>query len=277
MPSRKGLNRGAGFPAGLPIPVRTKPRPKPTRGAGFPACLQFPVRTKPRPKPTRGAGFPACLQFPVRVRRAGWKACATKAFTLIEILVVVIILSVAVGAIVPQLYNRTDERQLDSAAHILNSAFSYALSAAITEGRRYRWTWDEEARLARYTYERDPIEKPGEFVPALVGLKQNEKLPDTIELEGIYFAVSPNAEDDSEKEMPPEITFYPDGHATGAYVVLRITPPSGQEETVQDESNTVTVMLNGTTGRVRVIPGNVPLTMQEAGEESETQLQQEAS
>lgn len=184
------------------------------------------------------------------------------AFTLIEIVVVLVIVAIAAGAIAPRFQGGMDRRQLDSASTIIANALTYCHSAAAAEGRRYQWAWDETAGLARYLYEHDPLQSPGEFVPALVGQRQNQKLPESIQLEGIYFPVVQASEDEAEIEMPPVITFYPDGHATSAYVVLRIKPPEGTD-VEQDESNSASVLVSGITGRVRIVPGNITLSSEE--------------
>lgn len=171
-------------------------------------------------------------------------------------MVVVAILAIMAGAIVPRLNGGADQQRLDAASQVVADALRYCYSAAVTEGRLYRWVWDSQAQRARYFREGDPLEQPGEFVPALAGQRRDEALPDGVRLDGVYFVVANDAQANSETDLEPEITFFPDGHATTAYVVLTALAES-EEIDPQDASNTVTVMINGVTGRVRRIPGNV--------------------
>lgn len=179
-----------------------------------------------------------------------------RGFTLLEILVVVVIIAIMSGAIIPRIGNGMGRQQLEAAATTISSALTYCHSAAATESRRYRWVWDAQAQRARYLVEEDPLEAPGMFVPALVSQRRNEALPQEIELEGIYFPVVRKNEDEPEVEMPPEITFHPDGHATSAYVVVRLKSASA-EDVAQTQQNSITIAVNGITGRIRTIPGNV--------------------
>ncbi len=176
---------------------------------------------------------------------------------MLEIVVVVVIIALMAGAIIPTLFSGMDRNRLESASQVISNAFNYCYSSAITEGRRYRWTWDEQAQRARYLYERDPLQTPGEFVPAMVGERQNEALPPNVQLEGVYFPMQPLAEDQEAQELPPEITFYPDGHATSAQVVVQTVAPNGTPDAL-------TIMLNGATGRVKIVSGNAPMAQMQA-------------
>ena len=151
----------------------------------------------------------------------------------------------------------------------MSGAFHYCYSQAVATGQRHRWQWDTEAARGRFLIEGDPMEKPGEFVPVVAGGRQSEALPQGIELEGIYFAVKQAKDENGEKpELPPEITFYPDGHCDSTYVVLEITDPA-QEEGEESSGEAMTVALNGVTGRVKILKGNAVASMSDPEAEYE--------
>ena len=186
---------------------------------------------------------------------------AARGFSLIEIMVVCVLIAIMAGAIIPRFGGHERRKRLESAATLMSGAFHYCYSQAVVTGQKHRWQWDDEAGRGRFLIESDPTEKPGEFNPDLAGGRQSEALPRGIEMEGIYFAVKKAEDEDGEEpELPPEITFYPDGHCDSTYVVLQISDPS-QEEGGESSGEAMTVALNGVTGRVKILRGNAVASM----------------
>lgn len=193
-------------------------------------------------------------------------------FTLIEIMVVVLLIGLMAGAILPRFGNQAERERLRSAVLQISDAFALCYSSAVTEGRRYRWFWDEERSLWGYAVEIDPVESPGEFKSFSVAGRRDEHLPQGIELEGIYFAIQRDDEEDGEPaDLAPEVNFYRDGHCDSVYVVIQVAAPEGEEgldEFGAGQAEAMTVSLNGITGRVKVIDGNYIAEL-EAGAEEE--------
>jgi type II secretion system protein H len=184
-----------------------------------------------------------------------------RGFSLIEIMVVCVLIAIMAGAIIPRFGGHERRKRLESAATLMSGAFRYCYSQAVATGLRHRWQWDSDAERSRFLIEGDPGEKPGEFTAVSAGGRQSEALPQGIELEGVYFAVKKSEDEEGEEpELPPEITFYPDGHCDSTYVVLRIADPA-QEEGEESSGEARTVALNGVTGRVKVLKGNAVAAM----------------
>ncbi len=192
-----------------------------------------------------------------------------RGFSLIEIMVVCALIAIMAGAIIPRFGGGERRKRLEAAAATMSAAFHYCYSQAVVTGQRYRWQWDSEAGRGRFLIEKDPLEKSGEFTPVLVGGRQSEALPAGVELEGIYFAVMKAADEEGdEPDLPPEITFYPDGHCDSSYVVLQLVNPN-QEEDEESSGEAITVTLNGVTGRVKILRGNAVASMSDPEAEYE--------
>ena len=193
-------------------------------------------------------------------------------FTLIEIMVVVLLIGLMAGAIIPRFGNQAERQRLRLAVLQISDAFALCYSSAVTEGRPYRWFWDEERSLWGYSVEIDPVERPGEFKSFSVAGRRDERLPEGIELEGIYFAIQrADGDDDAPADLAPEVNFYRDGHCDSVYVVIQAARPEGEEldEFGNDQAEAMTVSLNGITGRVKVIDGNYIAQMKASQEEED--------
>ena len=81
-----------------------------------------------------------------------WDICRSRrvftAFTLIEIMVVVIILAIAAALAIPML-SSAGSMQMDSAANIIAADLEYAKSMAITMGQNFTVDFDEAAESYR--------------------------------------------------------------------------------------------------------------------------------
>ncbi|MCX7013138.1 MAG: type II secretion system protein [Candidatus Sumerlaeota bacterium] len=236
-------------------------------------------RRQPRPRSAKPGNEAVCGSFPIphsafRTLNSALRAPHSHGFTLLEIMVVLAIIGLLTGAIIPLFSNRQKSEKLKASALQLCDAFNYCYSASVTEGRRYRWSWNEENRNYQFLREADPIGSPGEFRPAMVGGITDKTLPDGITIEGIYFAIVPDVNDEDAAEqtpdLAPELNFYKDGHCDGAYIVLEtVDPMAATQEEAEANAQYMTVSLNGITGRVKVIDGNAVAAQEETeGEET---------
>jgi prepilin-type N-terminal cleavage/methylation domain-containing protein len=193
-------------------------------------------------------------------------------FTLVEIMVVLALIALMAGALIPRFGSRQASTKLRTSALLLSDAFACCRSMAATEARRYKWIWDEEARMWSFLREADPLANPGEFEPTTIGGRRDQGLPEGIEVEGLYFAIVQDEDEEGEPvELPPEVQFHGDGHCTSIQVVLQVARGiEGEEAGVEpaEPPAAITVALNGVTGRVKLIEGN-PFAVEEGLEDEE--------
>ena len=145
-------------------------------------------------------------------------------FTLIELIVVVLLLSIVTGLAVPRFKRTFSELQLKSSAFNLYKMLQFARDRAIVEGARFRIHFDFERRSYRLLKapdkeDRTPAYKitPGRFGKKIV-------LPETIRIEG----------------HPADLTCYPDGTCMNA--AIRLSGEGGAFE----------VLISGLGGVVRI-------------------------
>ena len=147
-----------------------------------------------------------------------------RAFTLIELVVVIVLIGIMAAAIIPEMKGTFGDALLRSTGRDLVNIFSFASSRAVGLGQCYRVKFD--APNGRYAVERQIHDGTGtDFVP----------LKDVSGAEGkvdshIAVAISPPEESSSRNDSSPSpadqslldaISFYPDGTADAAEIRLR--------------------------------------------------------
>lgn len=207
-----------------------------------------------------------------RFRGPGKPVRGAAGFTLVEIMVVVLLMALMAGAVIPAITPGKKFKELRNTAIQIADAWSFGHSSAATEGRRYRWIWDGEARRWHFQAESNSAENIGQFEPVSIVGRASESLPDGIGVVGVYFIIRKDPADGGEgPEIPPEITFYPDGHSHSVYMVLGFIEPDGEPVPLAEDVNPreffMTVALNGVTGRVKVLRGNYVAEQQARSEE----------
>ena len=146
------------------------------------------------------------------------------AFTLTEMMVVVLIVGIMTAVIIPEMRGTLGDSLLRSTSRDLINAFSLASSRAIGQGRPYRVELD--TANGRYLVERQVHNGDREdFAPVPDASDATGKLDPRIKVEigqpeedstGNEAGVRPVAE-----SAPDSISFYPDGTADAAVVRLR--------------------------------------------------------
>ncbi len=147
-----------------------------------------------------------------------------RAFTLIEMVVVIVLISIMAAMIIPEMKGSFNDALLRSTGRDLVNVFNFASSRAVGLGQCYRVRFD--APNGRYSVERRIHDGMGtDFVP----------LKDVSGAEGrldarIAIAIHPPDESASEDDSGPgpagqnvqdAISFYPDGTADAAEILLR--------------------------------------------------------
>lgn len=135
------------------------------------------------------------------------------AFTLLELIFVMLLLSVTLALAAPSLKGFTDARRNRDAAAVILSAIHYARAQAVTEGRAYRVEFDEAEHTCRITTQQDG----SAFMPVADHAARMIALPDDIQLE----CETPGDDVAGRKY----ITIRPDGFAEP--MTIRVTDPQG--------------------------------------------------
>ena len=172
------------------------------------------------------------------------KLKSRRAFTLIEMVVVIVLISIVAAMIIPEMKGSFNDALLRSTGRDLVNVFSFASSRAVGLGQCYRVRFD--APNGRYAVERQIHDGTGtDFVP----------LKDVSGAEGRldpHIAVAISAPEESSsgndlspgpaaQSLPDAISFYPDGTSDAAEVQLR-----------DRDGFQLLLQLNPVTGRVHV-------------------------
>lgn len=185
------------------------------------------------------------------------------AFTLIEIMVVVIILAVLAGALIPNLAGSMGTARLDTAAHQVADLIDYGYHAASATGRVHALVFDSDRRGFQMVAEVEPelddwfsAVGPPRLEPVSVPGLTTRALPEGIRLDRIEVFEDELVEGEYDTIR---VLFFPDG--TTEFANLYLTDPSGEARLVE---------LNGFSGAVTISRPD-PETEGEQGEEYEQQ------
>ena len=134
-----------------------------------------------------------------------------KAFTLIEIIVVVLLIGIIMSITIPRFID-LDDLHMKSQARRLSSLFRYVYSEAVTTGRSYRVCFD----IDREAYWVEMADDSGQFTEFADTLTRKENLSEGIEFEDIAM---PDAGKITEGRV--FCYFYPRGLVDGLTIHLR--------------------------------------------------------
>ena len=154
------------------------------------------------------------------------------AFTLIELLLVVAILVVLIGAIGFGLSSWSRSRDVDGAMTQLTTALRMARVEAMNRGKRIRLEFREDEAGLTLLIESDPIGAPGTFTPHTgcawaYRLDDDRLVPVTCRRVGDSALVPLDSASLDEADEPIQpIQFYPDGTCDSVEIHLRPLAPS---------------------------------------------------
>ena len=169
-------------------------------------------------------------------------------FTLIELAVVIIILSVTAAVVIPRLGGLIRGGNLKSSARKLTGTITYVHDQAATIGRRYRLYYDldtNEYWVARLEGRGSPRAasqtEAGEFIELKTVLGKRKRL-----LKGISFL---------------DIIIYPEARVNQGYTYIEFSPKGFVEKCtihLKNEGEEIcTLLIKSLTGRVRIYDGYV--------------------
>jgi prepilin-type N-terminal cleavage/methylation domain-containing protein len=164
-------------------------------------------------RPTVSAFSLSALRFP-----------SQRAFTLVEMMVVIVLIAILAAAIIPQMAGSFGDALLRSSGRDLVNVFDLASSRAVSLDQRCRVRLDPQS--GQYTVEREIHDGTRlDFVPLKDVSGAEGKVDSRIAIE--ITLPGENASEDNSGFNPPEqnspdtISFYPDGTADAAEIRLR--------------------------------------------------------
>jgi prepilin-type N-terminal cleavage/methylation domain-containing protein len=179
-------------------------------------------------------------------------AVGTKAFTLIELTVVILLIAIMSAAIIPAMRGTYQDALLRSTSRDLVNSLGIAYSRAVSLNQLHRVRFD--TRTGRYLVERrDPAGVREEFVPikdipgcegtmdARISLRIHKQGNDAADA-SVPPANLPAGGDEALAETDSTVSFYPDGTADGAELELR-----------DRDGFRLALQINPTTARVHIV------------------------
>lgn len=181
-----------------------------------------------------------------------------RAFTLLEILLVILLFGLLLGLAWPQFWNTREAEQLPETARRMKALFSMCRAEAMNDARRYRLYFLQDGSVA-LRVQHDPIAAPEQYVELKRGWAGGEFVLEKVWVEGVQ--ILPDGpppvlvEDDvieftqldgspvsvTELEQPAELDFEPNGISGSIRIVMRDTRGRG-----------IMMTLDGRLGRVQV-------------------------
>jgi len=188
------------------------------------------------------------------------------AFTLLELMVVIILIGIVTGLVVPSLHGSTGTVRLEAAARQMSDLMDYCYQSAVTSGRTHVLLIDAGGRKLRIAAESDGgsiegNEKPqaeeehasGQWASVAFPFAEAGRLP-----EGVALTEISAAEEDllAQGEEGIRILFFPEGTTEFATLVLSDAGGDRRE-----------VYLNGLSGATRIVrPSREDLESAQDGE-----------
>ena len=164
-----------------------------------------------------------------------------RAFTVVELIVVIAMLSVLAGMTVMRLGGRSRSGRLREASRRLLTTAQYARDFATTRRRACRLIFDPNGGYS-LAYQADPHHNPSEFRPISSGLARPEQLTEPLRLSKIRVVHRSDSGQDTSESF---ITFEPTGLADGA--IIEIT----------DGRRKFSLLIEPHTGRAKLVEGEV--------------------
>jgi len=173
-----------------------------------------------------------------------------RAFTFLEVLLVLAVLVALAGLIVPNLGRRRERAQLEYITAQVTSLLTLARSTAMSRGRRHRCVFGDNGYRVWIEAELDPVGQAGQFEPiaadwARVDLSEQGGRCVMVDMSGLYRLIKAKESELLDRELPDnvyeQIEFRPDGRCDSGIIIL--AGASGEN---------VTLDLDGLTGRVKV-------------------------
>lgn len=156
-----------------------------------------------------------------------------RGFTLAELILVVILLTLVIGIVAPRFSDTIPAARLSRAGTEMHAVIQKVRADAVILVRSYQLNLDPDAGAYWVTVEEDPLKAPGEYVQAGGPLRDVFQLPS-----GVVFGTISGAPA-STTGTGYLFTFKPDGTVEGGSIVLSI--PDGPSRTLTIDGATSNV------------------------------------
>lgn len=195
------------------------------------------------------------------------------AYTLLELILVIVLLAAVAGVVYPRLANSAEDRALRASAQQMRSLLELVRAQAQWDGLRYRirmakaeeldQTGDDRQPIVER--EKDPLNAPNEWTPVLADWAQRQVYREDVWCIQVRLGrptvdtlMNPDVKLDDEllslghdfdPDYPPVI-FEPDGSAPWATFVVTQVDRDMKPEELGDEEERIEVIMEGSTGMV---------------------------
>lgn len=205
-----------------------------------------------------------------------------RAFTLLELMLVLFILALMIGMAAPSLRSMKKDRDLAAASQVTASACNYARSMAVTTGRRTRLGLDREASRIDLMVEENPMAEPGTYNKKNWPVGLSGTLPKGVRIDQVFYPVirddeegepsqarksssrskDADPEEQTEEEAMEErksvLVYEPDGTTQDTFIYLTVGDATPSVESASGESRTqndiYTIAIIGAIGTSVIVP-----------------------
>ena len=139
-------------------------------------------------------------------------------FTLVEVIVVIVVITVLATMIVPRMSASTGPAALRESARRLLVTVRYARDFAVTYRRGCRLMFDPNEHQYGLAYQEDPEHRPGRFSPLRTAMGKAAPLGRGLRFAKLQIDRPPDA--DAEEAETPYVDFAPSGRANAAIVEI---------------------------------------------------------
>jgi uncharacterized membrane protein YgcG len=196
----------------------------------------------------------------------GARRNGARAFTLLEISLVVGLLVIITGFSWPYLQNHIMGRQLPESAEQFRSLLHMSRATAMLDGKRFRIRFEPEAHLPIVEYEKDPFLEPGVFVPVRRDWTTDDRLLGDVHVHEIRLGrpdYTRPYDEAAEARLAEEDTFLPDDQAaqedagtSGAVTTLMYARAT--DDPIDERRPPIVFETDGSTGWATVIIARAP-------------------
>ena len=169
------------------------------------------------------------------IRRAGPRADRAAAFTMIEVMVVLVLVTLLATMIVPRMAGSSQSAQLRESAQRLLQAARYARGYAVSHRCQCRLLIDTAQNRYALEYQPDPEHRPDQYAPLDRGTRAGRKLGPGVRFEMVRIYHTERRETESKV-----VTFEPTGQADAATIQ------------VGNQRRTYSLLISPSTGRAHL-------------------------
>jgi prepilin-type N-terminal cleavage/methylation domain-containing protein len=143
---------------------------------------------------------------------------SSKAFTLVELMLVVTIIAIMAGAAIPNFSGFLKTSTIKHATNTLAQIIRYTRSLSIEQSAVTKLTLDQETGRIEVLIETDPLNIPGQYEPVRLPIQYPREYRQKVTI-GEFQKQTLNPQP-QENQTPNEITFQPSGMTTDTFIYI---------------------------------------------------------